>query len=199
MVGVFSRRYFDRRFVIVFWGYSMPKNLFSVAILLASMTGTSFAGEFGRISAEFGGETREWYSISMEQGGEIAASARMSSGRLTTDLHIQGHPGPSFTTTDVLSIDAMFIGKFADDATPNSVEVLHLPEGMSGPFWTSEGAPTPASVSFELLETAAAGEIGRTVGSFMAELCRKVTVTAEPDTSDCRPITGTFDTQLLME
>lgn len=171
----------------------------SLLIALLAPASAAISEEFGRIEADFDSEEREWFTISLKQNGQTDASATFGRGRMTTDLHIQGHPRPVFTASDVFSIDVMFIGGFVPGDKPASVDIIHLPEGMSGPIWTSEGAPAPVVLIFEALETSEPGEIGRAIGSFEAELCLKASITAEPDTSDCRLISGTFDTQVLME
>ena len=125
------------------------------------------------------------------------ASATFSTGRLTSDLHIQGHPRPSFTTSDVLSIDLMYRGRFEPGAEPMAIEVMYMPTGMRPPFWTSDQAPSPASVSFDALSLEDGA--GRASGTFSATLCIVETITSEPDTARCQPIEGRFDTQLLIE
>lgn len=155
------------------------------------------AEEFGRIDATLDGETRAWYTIAMTQGSRTDASATVSTGGVTSDLHIQGHPRPSFTTSDVLSIDLMYRGNVQSGAEPMSVEVMYMPTGMKPPFWTSDKGASPASVSFDRLSLESGA--GRASGTFSATLCIVENMTAEPDTTRCRPIEGRFDTQLLVE
>ncbi|WP_112322735.1 hypothetical protein [Oceanibium sediminis] len=155
------------------------------------------AEEFGRIDGTLNGEPRNWYTISLTQGGQSDASATFSTGGITSDLHLQGHPRAAFTTSDVLSIDLMYMGAVEPGKAPISVEVMYLPTGMTPPFWSSEEAPAPASVTFE--ELTLDGDIGRAVGSFSATLCKVESLTSGANTSQCQQIEGQFDTQVLIE
>ncbi len=172
----------------------------SVVVAAATMIGTALpatAEEFGRIEATLNGEDRIWYTLTMTQGGQTDASATFSTSRFTSDLHLQGHPRPSFTTSDVLSIDLMYRGEYQPGAAPMEAEVIYLPTGMRPPFWTSSRTGTPVTVTFE--ELTLEGETGRAVGAFAATLCMTEVLTDDPDPSQCQPIEGRFDTQVMIE
>lgn len=155
------------------------------------------AEEFGRIEATLNGEARTWYTLTMTRDGETDASARFSTNQFTSDLHLQGHPQPSFTSTDVLSIDLRYSGKYQPGAAPMEAEIMYLPAGMKPPFWTSSQTGTPVSVTFEDLSLD--GETGRAAGTFTATLCMMQTLGGDPDTSQCQPIEGRFDTRVMIE
>lgn len=155
------------------------------------------AEEFGRIEATLNGEARTWYTLTMARGEQAHASATFSTSRFSSDLHLQGHPRPSFTSTDVLSIDLMYRGEYQSGAAPMEAEIMYLPTGMRPPFWTSNQTGTPVSVTFE--ELTLDGDTGRAVGAFTATLCMTEVITDNPDTSQCQPIEGRFDTQVMIE
>lgn len=110
---------------------------------------------------------------------------------------MQGHPQPSFTSTDVLSIDLMYRGEYQPGAAPMEAEVMFLPTGMRPPYWTSNHTETDVSVTFD--ELALDGDIGRAVGTFTAKLCKTEVITGAPDTSQCQQVEGRFDTRVLIE
>lgn len=174
-----------------------PASLPAVLGLCLCVAGPAAAEEFGRIEATLNGEVRTWYTIALSRGGARDASATFSAGRFTSDLHLQGHPRASFTTTDVLSIDVMYQGEYRPGAAPIGASVMYMPTGMTPPFWTSEGTDTPVSVAFE--ELTLDGGAGRAVGTFSATLCLVEAIAGDPDSGRCQPIEGRFDTGILVE
>ena len=156
----------------------------------------AFAEQFGTITVTYDGKERQWFTISGKQGGKLIATAEIRSSGPISTVHIQGHPRPSYTAKDVLSIDLVYLGAAEKDADPTGVEIIHLPDGMSGEIWTSEQSPQATRVIFS--EFNADGDTGRLSGTIEALLCRKATAIAEPDTSNCRPIAGDFDTKILV-
>ncbi|MBF9030455.1 hypothetical protein HKCCE3408_08615 [Rhodobacterales bacterium HKCCE3408] len=172
------------------------------AITLGAALSCAAAGaeEFGTIETTYAGEGRTWFTISMVQDGETLASADLSEGRMgLVNLHLQGHPRPTFTSSDVLSIDATFMGEVAAGAEPMTLEIMYLPEGMSGPIWTSQDAPTPPMIVLETLETAEAGQVGSVAATFAGEVCFRASMREEPDPTNCNTIEGRIDSQLLFE
>jgi len=173
------------------------RSVFFAAAAWSCVAISASADEFGRIEATLNGEARTWYTLSLTQGGQTDASATFSTGSFTSDLHMQAHPRPSFTSTDVLSIDLMYQGAYQPGAAPMDIEIMYLPTGMQPPIWTSASTGTPVSVTFD--ELSLDGDVGRAVGAFSATLCMVETIGADPDTSQCQPIEGRFDTQVMIE
>ncbi|MDF0600406.1 hypothetical protein P1J78_06665 [Psychromarinibacter sp. C21-152] len=166
----------------------------TVACLLAALPAAALAEEFGTVTVDMGGEARTFYTITAESGGETAATAEFGKQSMFTTLHIQAHPAPRFTATDVISLDLMWMGDFAPGKAPNSVELIHMPDGMNGPIWTNEGAPQPIATDLEIdLE-------GGTVrGSFGGPLCIRESIAAETDTGTCMEVSGTVESGLLVQ
>ncbi|WP_112321365.1 hypothetical protein [Oceanibium sediminis] len=170
----------------------------SHALLLALLSGNgAMAESFGTISADHGGDSRDWFTIRIDTGNATGASATFRAGKMLSNLHMQGHPKPSFTTKDVLSIDASFRSPYKPGAAPMIVEIILMPDGMSRPFWTSDQAPGPAEISFETLDLNS--DPGRAVGTFSAVLCMVEELYAEPDLDSCKPISGSFETNIALE
>lgn len=156
--------------------------------------------EFGQIAATYDGEERTWYTIARESGGETQATATYGSSLANFfDLHIQGHPRPTFTSTDVLSVDAMVQGGIEAGGRLVDVEILHIPDGISRPTWTSQDAPTRSTLSIEAIETGEPGETGTLTGTFSGQVCLRESMTAEPDPMNCRMIEGRIKTRILLE
>lgn len=167
------------------------------ALVLLLLPAPAGAEGLGRITAYLGGEARAWHTITMEQGGRTVATASFEQGPRLTELRVQGHPEPGFSTHDVFSVDVRFEGRFAPGAVPLSVDVMHVPEGMGGPFWTSRGAAREARV--DIVELEVYGGYGRLVATFEAELCFRPIISAATDSGNCRPVTGVIETEIAVE
>ena len=170
----------------------------AIAVTAALCIGTGAAAEeFGRVEASLDGQSMTWVTLVITQGNETDASATFSVNRFASDLHIQGHPRPSFTTSDVLSIDLMYRGDIGPGTTPIEAEITYMPTGMRPPFWTSARSGVPVTISFDVLMLE--GDVGRATGTFSGRICRTEILTDDPDTNDCRQIEGRIDTQVLIE
>lgn len=172
----------------------------AIALWLCFATSAS-AEEFGRIEAKVNGEARIWYTVALQRGGKTDATATFGTRRVgfanTWSLQIQGHPRPSFTSNDVLSINLFSTGEVEPGTFTTGTEVMYLPTGMRPPIWTSGEGEGNASISFDVL--APEGEIGRAAGTFSSKVCIQETMTSEPDPTRCQQIAGRFDTQVLIE
>ncbi|SIN82534.1 hypothetical protein [Vannielia litorea] len=168
-----------------------------LAAALAVLPLPARAETLGRITAYLGGESLTWHTIDVTLGARRMVTASFEQGARLTELRIQGHPEPRFTTRDVFSVDVRYLGAYAPGAVPLSVDVIHLPQGMGGPFWTSRGAGRPATV--EVVELRVWGNYGRLVASFEAELCYRPMISAATDPQNCRPVTGVIETELVAE
>ncbi len=164
---------------------------------LAAFPGAAAADNLGRITAFLDGESMTWHTVTMQQGGKTVATASFGQGARLAELYIQGHPEPEFSSRDMFSIDVRYLGTYMPGAEPMSVDVMHIPEGMGGPFWTSRGAPTPASI--EIVDLEIWGNFGRLTASFTAELCLRKIISSATDPSTCRAVTGVIETELLVE
>ncbi|QDC10449.1 hypothetical protein FHY55_14885 [Oceanicola sp. D3] len=171
-----------------------PARALIVALLLPL---PASAEELGRITAFVAGEAKQWFTITMTQGGRQVATASFEQGARLTELRVQGHPGPSFSTRDVFSLDVRYEGPFTPGAVPLSVDVMHVPEGMGGPFWTSRNAGKPAQV--DIVELEVWGSYGRLVATFEAELCFRPIISSATDTGNCRAVTGVIETEISVE
>ncbi len=151
----------------------------------------------GRIEARIGAVDMRWHTITTERAGGTEASAGLRFGPRLTELQIQGFPGPQFTSTNAISVDVRYLGPYAPDAVPMSVDILYMPEGMGGPFWTSNGAPIAPTVRVLALDVW--GAFGRIDLLFSGELCLRKIISAATDQGRCREVTGRIETELFVD
>ena len=137
--------------------------------------------------APYAGET-------LDVPSEGTSTAEFRSFGPVTSLSIQAHdPQAKSIMRNVLSIEVSLMGSDAS-ASIMDASVSWWPEGMGEPFYLSEDSGTAPEVVFDALslEDGAAAAQGR----FVAVVCRRDGMFADVDTSDCRPVEGTFDTVL---
>ncbi len=177
----------------------MPRGAaFCLAATLAVVgPACALAEELGKITAFLDGNRRTWHTITFRQGeGDIATATFRQSGHLA-ELQFQGHPVPKFTSKDVLNIDVRFRGLYEPGAAPMSVDILYTPSGLSGPLWTSRGAPEPVEVqvlSFEIW-----GSFGQVTAIFSGQVCKRPRLFSKTDTTDCMRLNGLVETRLEVQ
>ena len=148
----------------------------------------------GSIVATIDGDMQEWATLVVPQ--ENTATASYTEFGPATSISIQGHDlDADSILNNVLSIETTMMGK---SATSQSLDmsVSLFPEGLRGPFYTSEETSDETVISFERLEF---GDTGIAEGTFSARICRRDGMFAEIDLGDCRGIEGRFDTPLRFE
>lgn len=155
------------------------------------------AQELGRIDGTLDGAARSWHTIQRTRMGRTVATASLVQGPRLTELNIQGHPEPRFSTDDVLSLEVRYLGAYFTGADPVSVDILHMPKGMGGPFWTTKGAPRPPSV--EIVSLDVWGNFGRLHAAFAGLICQRKIISAATDPDDCKEVTGVVETDLQVE
>ncbi|MCX7560561.1 hypothetical protein OS190_13370 [Sulfitobacter sp. F26204] len=168
-----------------------------LVVALVALFGTpclAQAEQFGSVSAVLDGEQQDWFTISDGAGENMAASASFRKGKTLSDLSIQAHPQPRFSSKSVLSISVSFLGEYEAGKAPMTTELIYLTDGMRKPFYTSEGVTDAMSVDIELLE--AEDSIGTVKGTFKSKVCLVKELYADPDLDVCKDISGSFDTQI---
>ncbi len=164
------------------------------AVVLSALSSGLFAEELGRMTAYVDGEERIWYTITFPQAGNTVFTATLEQKPYQVELLLQGHPVRSFTSKDVLSVDARFSGTYAAGDEPLSVEILYTPNGLSGPLWTSRGAPEAPRL--QIVELNAWGGAGDLVAIVSGEICRRARLFSQTDVSDCKRVSGKIETRL---
>lgn len=146
----------------------------------------------GAVNATIDGTPYSGETIDVPSEGTSTAEFR-SFGPVTS-ISIQAHdPEAESIMRNVLSVEVSLTGSDAS-ASIMDASVSWWPAGMSEPFYLSEDsgmAPDLVFDSLSLEDGAAAAQ-----GSFSAVICRRDSMFADADTSDCRQVEGSFDTAL---
>lgn len=146
----------------------------------------------GTVDATIDGTPYSGETLDVPSEGTSTAEVRFFGP--VTSISIQAHdPEAESIMQNVLTMEVSLMGNDAS-ASMMDVSVSWWPEGMSPPFYLSEDSGAAPEVVFDALslEDGAATAQGR----FLAVVCRRDSMLAEVDTSDCRPVEGTFDTAL---
>jgi hypothetical protein len=174
----------------------MARNFLPLTAVLVLAAAPVFAQQdlqtIGQIEAEFDGETLSQTTVSYldEVKREGTASLTTSSGYTGLSIYaVEGRP---------ISIEAMYASTAMPDPTsrPVSMTIGYFPNGFTS-YWTSEDAPEPVRITFDQLDTGTDAPHAR--GTFEAVLCFVAEMNAGPDIDNCKPITGRFDTQLILD
>ena len=170
------------------------KNYLLMMACLIAFPAVLCAEEVGQINANFDGEERKWFIISIERGDKKALSASLSNLKRLPTLALQGHTQPRYSSTDALSIDIAWFGAYDPAKAPASVEIIFMPKGMSNPFYTSDQVAEKPTVTIDKLEFD--DNSGHATGSFSGKVCLVPKLYETPDPNDCKLISGTFDTEI---
>lgn len=160
----------------------------------ALLSGMASGESIGSFTIFIDGEKRTWHVITMMQSGERVATATLHRRGHLTELQLQAHPIPEFTSKDVLSIEIRFAGDYTPGDAPESIELLYTPNGLSGPLWTSRGAARVPEL--QIVEFDVWGKVGRLVAVISGEICVRPRLFSQTDTSDCKTLHGLIDTRL---
>jgi hypothetical protein len=146
----------------------------------------------GAVEATIDGEPYSGETLDVPSEGTSTAEVR-SFGPVTS-ISIQAHdPEAESIMRNILSIEVSLMGSDAS-ASIMEASLSWWPDGMSEPFYLSEDSGTAPEVLLDALSLEDGAAAAR--GSFSAVVCRRDSMFAEPDTSDCRQVEGTFDTAL---
>ena len=142
------------------------------------------------------GQELVWHTIVMEQGGKGVATAGFEQSPHYADLYVQGHLEPRFISKGMLSVEVRYGGQFDPQADPISVEVIYMPNGLGGQFFTTRGSqPQP---TFQIVDFSAWGTRGSLVATFSGKLCA-AWMNRRRDPTDCRNMSGQITSRLFIE
>lgn len=167
------------------------------ALCALLLPATGVAEELGRITAFLGGKQKSWLTITTTHSGGVIASASLTLGPRLAGFEIQGHPEARLSSREVLSIDVRFRAPLTAAGRPMAVDILYMPDGLAGPFWTSRGAPMPAR--FEILALEVWGAYARVEAQFDATLCLRPAISAATDPTECQALSGWLETKLAVD
>lgn len=150
--------------------------------------------EIGQLDATFNGKTIAQPTVLVRNDGEEQGTAfMMTPGGGFTFLALSGF-SPDNSRLDI-EIE-FHMTTPGSQAAPSAATITYAPAGTAE-RWTSDGAPTPPSVTITTLETG--DDEGRAAGSFAALLCYSEDYEDEGDPDNCHPIEGSFDTRFFNE
>lgn len=148
----------------------------------------------GTLTANIDGE--DYSSITLAPVGERTGSASFSSIGPMTNISIQGHDldtGGMMDNVLTLSVSLMGTDQSAQIIEAN---ISYWPKGMKAPFYNSEQSGTPVKLEWESLSLS---DDARATGSFSGKICLQKDFFTEVDTSQCKAITGKFETNLIQQ
>ena len=150
----------------------------------------------GQIRAFLDGDERIWHTIVMQQGGKSVATASFKQSAHHGDLYLQGHLEPRFVSKGMLSVEVRYAGQFAPEAEPRSIEIIYLPNGMGGKFFTTRGTEPPPR--FQIVDFNVWGARGEIIAAFSANLCA-AWMNRPRDLSDCMTLEGQVTSRVEIE
>ena len=168
--------------------------------LLAALVAAcpAFAADtLGQMTGFLDGDRHVWHLIAFEQGERRISSASFRQTSYNAELILHGHSGPRFASRGGLSLEVRYKGTFERTATPIGLDILYLPEGLRGPIWTSNDAPTAPTI--EIIDFDVWGDVGHVEAVFSAQLCLRRTLYAPTDTTACKALSGQVATDLAAE
>ena len=157
---------------------------------------SAVAQELGRITAFLDGEEKDWHTITMIQGGKPVPTASLDQTSHYADLYLQGHPEPRFVSKGMLSVDVRYAGQFEPESQPMAIEIMYLPNGMGGQFFTSRGAGEDAR--FQIVAFDVWGAAASLVAAFSGKLCA-TRMNAPVDQANCLRISGQVTSRIAIE
>lgn len=175
----------------------MARRFDCVALVLWGFASPCWAEELGVMTARLDGVPHEWRIHALDRPGGRIVTAGFRQSQWLAELQIQGYDAPRFAGADGMAVTVRFAGWYSPGAEPLSVDILHTPEGLGGPYWTSVGASRPAQV--EIVRFDIHGSMGEVELAFTGELCRKPSLSSAVDPATCVEILGVVETRLAME
>ncbi|MEP2138105.1 MAG: hypothetical protein ABJI41_01260, partial [Erythrobacter sp.] len=141
----------------------------------------------GTMRAFIDGTEGVWHTITMPQGGRAVATASFEQSGQHADFYFQGHVEPRFISKGMLSVEVRYAGQFDQAADPISVEIIYMPNGLGGQFFTTRGSdPEPL---FQIVDISVWGEAGEITAAFSGKLCA-AWMNRPRDLTDCKTLSG---------
>lgn len=146
----------------------------------------------GEITATIDGRPYRAITLGKSSSHDASASYQVIGGM--TMISMQGHDVDTGGIMDnVINVEVTLMGSNAS-ASMMDAKVYYWPNGMGGPFYTSDQTGHEVSLTWEALLL---NDDATARGSFETVLCRQEGFFDEVDTSTCIEISGRFDTGLV--
>lgn len=148
----------------------------------------------GTMRAFIDGKEGVWHTITMNQGSKPVATASFAQSAQHTDLYLQGHVEPRFVSKGMLSVEVRYAGQFDPAEDPVSVEIIFMPNGLGGQFFTTRGSEP----QFQIVDISVWGNSGELTAAFSGELCA-AWMNRPRDPTDCKALSGLVNTRMAVE
>lgn len=148
----------------------------------------------GTMRAFIDGDEGVWHTITMNQGGKPVATASFAQSAQHTDLYLQGHVEPRFISKGMLSVEVRYAGQFDPTTDPVSVEIIYMPNGLGGQFFTTRGSES----QFQIVDISVWGNSGEITAAFSGKLCA-AWMNRPRDATDCKTLSGQVTTRMAVE
>ena len=170
----------------------------TTALLFAALLPQAGLAEetLGRIRGFLDGTEVIWHTIVMDQGGKDVATAGFQQTPHYADLYLQGHLEPRFVSKGMLSVEVRYSGQFTPEAKPTSIEIIYMPNGLGGQFFTTRGV-TPAPW-FQILDFTVWGTSGTIDAAFSGKLCA-AWMNRPRDPTDCKTLEGQVTSRVMID
>lgn len=172
----------------------MKRPLATIACAVALSQPALSDDALGTMRAFIDGDEAVWYTITMNQGGKPVATASFAQSAQYTDLYLQGHVEPRFISKGMLSVEVRYSGLFDPTTEPVSVEIIYMPNGLGGQFFTTRGSEP----QFQIVDISVWGNSGELTAAFSGKLCA-AWMNRPRDTSDCKTLSGQVTTRMAVE
>ncbi|WP_421704343.1 hypothetical protein [Aliiroseovarius sp.] len=164
-----------------------------LALLLVCLgSGQGHAQVVGQVDANWQGGLRSWQVVTIERQSGPVHSGEFDPVRLGYEIAIQAVADAAQPNQDSISFELLLVQQEGQGSFLRAGDMLFLPQGMSGPFWSSRGNP----FTLEVLYFDVWGDVGNLEAVFDGTLCHRARLSAPVDRDNCRAINGFISTKL---
>jgi len=161
-------------------------------LLVCLLTGQGHAQEVGQVDANWRGGPKSWQVVTIERLSVPVHAGEFDPVRLGYEIAIQAVADAQDPNRDTISFELLLVQQEGQGSVLQAGDMLYLPKGMSGPFWTSRGNP----FTFEVLYFDVWGNVGNLEAVFDGTLCHRARLSAPVDRDNCHAINGFLSTRL---
>lgn len=161
-------------------------------LLVCLQSGQGKAQVVGQVDAIWQGWLKSWRVVTIDRQSGPVHAAEFGPVRLGYEIAIQAFADAAQPTRDSISFEFLLVQKEGQGSVFQAGDMLYLPQGMSGPFWSSRGSP----FTLEVLHFDAWGDVGTLEAVFDGTLCQRARLSEPVDRDNCRTINGFISTKL---
>lgn len=159
---------------------------------LCPLAGPGLAQEVGQVQAQWGGALTSWAVVTTARQAGPVYAAEFDPVRLGYEVTVQAVADAARPRQDTISFELLLVQQPGGGHGFQAGDILYLPGGMSGPFWTSRNSP----LTVEVLHFDLWGDVGALEAVFDGTLCHRAQMSAPVDRENCQAINGFLTTEL---